>query len=79
MGEAKLAEVDAQITRLRQRRCLLTGALAQCHLDPGRDQIISAALDWASTTPGLPPGPGDPDRPDAGFPSRSLPALRDPP
>jgi MerR family transcriptional regulator, redox-sensitive transcriptional activator SoxR len=56
MGEAKLAEVDAQIARLHQMRRLLTDALAQCHLDPGRNQIIATALDWASTSP-RPPAP----------------------
>ena len=54
MGEAKLAEVDAQIARLHQMRRLLAAALAQCHLDPDRNQIISTALNWASTSPGLP-------------------------
>jgi DNA-binding transcriptional MerR regulator len=52
MGEAKLAEVDAQITRLQQMRRLLVEALAQCHLDLDRNQIIATALDWASSGPG---------------------------
>ena len=54
MGEAKLAEIDAQIARLHQMRRLLAAALAQCHLDPDRNQIISIALNWASPSPGLP-------------------------
>jgi DNA-binding transcriptional MerR regulator len=48
MGEAKLAEIDAQIARLHQVRQLLVDALAQCPLDLDRNQIISTALDWAS-------------------------------
>jgi DNA-binding transcriptional MerR regulator len=47
MGEAKLAEVDAQSARLQQMRRLLIEALSYCHLDLDRSQIIATALDWA--------------------------------
>jgi MerR family redox-sensitive transcriptional activator SoxR len=47
MGEAKLAELDAQATRLQQMRRLLTEALSYCHLDLDHSQIIATALDMA--------------------------------
>jgi MerR family redox-sensitive transcriptional activator SoxR len=49
MGEAKLAELDAQAARLQQMRRLLTEALSYCHLDLDRSQIITTALGWAQT------------------------------
>jgi hypothetical protein len=47
MGEAKLAEIEAQAARLQQMRRLLTEALSYCHLDLDRSQIIATALGWA--------------------------------
>ena len=49
MGEAKLAEIDAQVARLQKMRRLLTEALSYCHLDLDRSQIIATALGWADT------------------------------
>jgi DNA-binding transcriptional MerR regulator len=49
MGEAKLAELDAQVARLQQMRRLLTEALSYCHLGLDRRQIIATALGWADT------------------------------
>jgi DNA-binding transcriptional MerR regulator len=49
MGEAKLAELDAQAARLQQMRRLLTEALSYCHLDLDRSQIIATALGWADS------------------------------
>jgi hypothetical protein len=47
IGEAKLAEIDAQAARLQQMRRLLTEALSSCHLDLDRSQIIATALGMA--------------------------------
>jgi MerR family redox-sensitive transcriptional activator SoxR len=58
MGEAKLAELDAQAARLQQMRRLLTEALSYCQLDLDRSQIIATALGWADRPqdqPALPP------------------------
>jgi MerR family transcriptional regulator, redox-sensitive transcriptional activator SoxR len=51
MGEAKLAELDAQAAQLQQMRRLLTEALSYCHLDMDRGQIIATALGWPDTQP----------------------------
>jgi MerR family redox-sensitive transcriptional activator SoxR len=47
MGEAKLAELDAQAARLQQMRRLLTEALSYCDLNLDRSQIIATALGMA--------------------------------
>ena len=48
MGEAKLAQIDNQMIQLEQMRRLLIDALAQCHLDPDRSQVIATARQWAN-------------------------------
>jgi MerR family redox-sensitive transcriptional activator SoxR len=57
MGEAKLAEIEAQAARLQQMRGLLTEALSYCQLDMDRSQIIATAFGWADTQLDTPPLP----------------------